>query len=217
MVPPDSAHAVNSYCNINKNKEDEDTLAHCKSSCSLKSQNSFSKKVDLITPTKLNSARFGKNQKEDHIEVNQIDQNKMEGPAHLLDGFGDMTDESSISSVKVRTKPMKRAHTSLMEEYASVSVGNLKILQSSNGQTNEEGGESEKPELSDVFKCPGGLEGRKFLKGKRDMHKSEDMCRHYDALNKSIPNSIGMDITPDDVLGAIGEKNFWTTRRTIIK
>lgn len=229
FITPVSGHGRNSGRGISQNKEDEDKHAQCKSSCSLKSQNSFSKKANLTRPVKLKSARYGKNQIEDHTEVNQGGQKPEEGFAPQLVGFCDMTDESSISSVKVRTpNSMKKGHTSSMEEFR-VSVESLKMLQGSNSQTNGDDaaigdkinlrdGYLEKPELSDVDEGPDGLEiGRKCFWGKRDRHRSEDMYRHYDdALNKPI-SIIGLDITPDDVLRVIGEKQFWKARRTIIK
>ncbi|KAF7843445.1 ELF3-like protein 2 isoform X1 [Senna tora] len=220
LITPVSAHGRNSCCSISKNKQDEDTHTYCKPSCSPRRQNSFSKKVSSTAPMQLKSAGYGKNQIEDNTKVNQIDQKPEEGSAYPIAGFGDIADESSITSVKVRTpKPMKKAHASLMEEFRSISVENLKIQQSSNGQTDGEDGYLEKPELSDVHKCPDGVEiDRKCLWGKRDRNRSEDMYRHYDALNKPIPDSsiIGMGITPDDVLGVIGEMQFWKARRTII-
>ncbi|XP_028779005.1 ELF3-like protein 2 [Neltuma alba] len=228
LVTPVSARGKNSCCSISQNEEDEDKLPHCKSSCSLISQNSFSKKVNLTRPIKLVSARY-ENQIDDHTEVSQTDLPE-DGSAQPLAGFGDMTDESSISSVKIRTpKQLKKAHSSFMEDFRSISADGLKILQGSNGLTNEEveaygdkinlrDGYLEKPATTDVHKCPDVLElGRNFFWGKIDGHKNEDTYRHYDAMSKSIPDyAVGLKITPDDVMGVIGEKQFWRARATII-
>ncbi|XP_054792252.1 ELF3-like protein 2 [Prosopis cineraria] len=164
LVTPVATHGKNSCCSINQNEEDEEKLAHCKSSCSLLSQNSFSKKVSLTRPIELMPARYEKNRTDDHTEVNQTDLPE-EGSAYPLTGFD-----------------------------------SLKILQGSNGLANEEDaafgdkinlrdGYLEKPATTDVQKCPDVLE---------------------------IDRKHKMRITPDDVMGVMGEKQFWRVRRTII-
>ncbi|KAI9079224.1 hypothetical protein K1719_038829 [Acacia pycnantha] len=227
LVTPVSGHGKNSCCSINKNEEDEKKLVHCKSSCSLKGQSSFSERVNLTRPIKLMSVRYEKNQIDGHIEVNHTDLPE-EGSAHPLADFGDMKDESLI---KIRTsKPIRRSDSSLMREFRSISADSLKMLQGSNGLSKEENasfvekinlrdGYLEKPATSGVLKSLDDLgNGRNSFWGKRDGHKSEDTYRHYEAPSKNIPDyEVGMKMAPEDVLRVLGEKHFWKARTVIIK
>lgn len=225
------AYGKNSCFSLIHNDKDEDKLADCNLSCSLKSLSSLKKKVNSTETIELKSAQYGKNQMEENSEVSKIGQKPEEGSAHPIDGFGDMEDASLISLVKGRnSKSTKKELRSLKEEIRSISADSLKTLQGNNGQTHEEHAASrdeinledhclEKPAVSDADKCPDGLEiGKRCLLSKRDRNKDEETYRHYDALN--IPSSeciLGMDISPDSVLEVIGEKQFWKARRTIIK
>ncbi|XP_027336375.1 ELF3-like protein 2 isoform X2 [Abrus precatorius] len=109
-----------------------------------------------------------------------------EGHPHPLDGLDDMTDASLISLVKG-----SRVHTH--EEHAT--FGNKINLRDHH---------IEKPAVSDVHKSSCELEiGRRFcFQGKED--ENEEEC------------TLGMDISPDNVVGVIGEKQFWKARRIII-
>ncbi|KAJ1390957.1 protein HEADING DATE 3B isoform X4 [Sesbania bispinosa] len=215
---------------INQNNKDEDKLAPCNLSCSLQSLNSFRKKVSSPEAIELNSAQYGKNQMEEPAEVSQIGQKPKEGPPHPLDGLGDMAYTPLNSLVKGRnSKSMEKEHRSLKDEITSNPVVSLKTLQGRNAHTHQEHAAfgakislrdkcTEKPAASDVQRCPGELEiGRGYLLSKRGGTKDEETYRHYYALNKPSSECIfGMDISPDNVVGVIGEKQFWKARRTII-
>ncbi|RDY14495.1 ELF3-like protein 2, partial [Mucuna pruriens] len=218
-----SVHGKNSCCSIIQNNKDEDKLARCNLICSLKSLNSFRKKVNSPGVVDLKSAQ-------EHTEASQIGQKPEEGLPHALDGFGDMTDASLISLMKGKnSKPMNKEQKSLKEEIRSISVDSLKTLQGSTVHTHEEhaafGGKInsrdhhiEKPAASDVHNCPAELEiGRRCFLDKGDRNEDEETYRHYDALNKANSEcTLVVDISPDNVVGAIGEQQFWKTRRTII-
>ena len=50
------------------------------------------------------------------------------------------------------------------------------------------------------------------------MNEDEETYRHSDAVSKvNSECTLAMDISPDNVVGAIGEQQFWKVRRTIIK
>ncbi|XP_061356606.1 protein HEADING DATE 3B-like [Gastrolobium bilobum] len=223
-----SANGKISCCSIIQNDKDEDKLAL---SCSLKSLNSFRKMVNSPGAMELKSVEeHGKNQMEEHTEVSEISQKPEEGSPLSLNGFSDMTDASLISSVQGwNSKPKKKEHRSLKEEIRSISEDRLKTLQGSNDHTHEEHAAfgdkinlrdhcMEKPVTSDVHNCPGELEiSRSCFLSKRDGNKDEDTYKHSDALNKpSSECTLGMDISPDNVLEIIGEKQFWKARTIII-
>ena len=231
FISSSSAHGKSSCCSLIQNEMDEDKLADCNSSYSLKRLNSFRKKVISLGTIELKLAQYGKNQMEEHSETSEIDQNAEEGSAHPLDSFGDMTDASLISLVKGRnSESMKKESRSLKEVMKTISADSLKTLQGSNGQTHQEHADSgdkinlrdhctEKPVSSDVNEYLDGLEiGQRCFMGRRDRNKDEETYRHYDALNKPSSECIlGMEISPNDVLRVIGEQQFWKARRTIIK
>ncbi|KAK7255520.1 hypothetical protein RIF29_28933 [Crotalaria pallida] len=222
-------YGKNSSCRLIQNDKEEDKLANCNLSYSLKGLCSI-KKVSSPETMELKLAQFGKNQMEEHSEVSQIGQKPVEGSANPIDGFGDMEDASFLSLNKDRnSKITKKEHISLKEEIRSVSEDSLKTLQGNNAETHEghkgfrdkinlQDHCMEKPAVSDVYKFPDELEiGRRSLLSKRDRNKHEETYRDYDALN--IPSSeciLGMDISSDSILGVMGEKQFWKARKTII-
>ncbi|XP_057455279.1 protein HEADING DATE 3B-like isoform X2 [Lotus japonicus] len=189
-----SACERNSSCGIIQNDKDDDKLARNNLNCSLKSLHSFRNKVNSSEAIDLNSAKYGKNQMEEPIVVRQIGLKPEEGPPHPLDGFGDMRDDESLNSlVKGRSSTsMKREHGSLKGEIRSISVDSLKTLQGRNVHTHEEHAAFED-------------------------NKDEEAYRDHDTLNKPSSECLfGRDISPDSVVGVIGEKEFWKARRTII-
>lgn len=234
FITSGSAHGKSSCCGIFQKDKDEDKLAHCDLSCLLKNLNSFRKAVNSLGAIELKSKQNGKNHMEEHTDVVQNGQKEEEeGPFLSLDGSDEMTNASSNSLVKGRnSKSMKKEHRSLLrEEIRSISGENLKTLQGRNGHTHEDHAAlgdkinlrdhwMEKSAASDLQKCPGGLEissTRCFL-GKRDGNNDDETCRSYDALNKpSSECRFGVDFSPDNVVGVIGEKQFWKARKTIIK
>ncbi|CAI8608055.1 unnamed protein product [Vicia faba] len=223
-ITPSSVHVKSSfYGGVVQNEKDEDKLARCNLSFSFKSLNSFGKVMNSSGAIGLKSPQYGKNQMEEHKDVSQIDRKAKEKSPHSLNGFDETTNESSNSSAKyTNSKSMK-------EEIKSVSVDSLKTLQGSNGHRHEDHAAfvdknnfrdhcMEKPAMSDVQKCSGELEiGRRSLHGKGERSRGEETSRNYEALNKSSSECrFGLDIIPDDVVGLIGEKQFWKTRKTII-
>ncbi|XP_014516563.1 ELF3-like protein 2 isoform X1 [Vigna radiata var. radiata] len=205
-----SAHGKSSCCNIIQSNKDEDG---CNLSCSLKNRSSFRKKVNSPGVVDLKSAQYGKIQMEELTKVSQNGQKPEE--VLSLDGFGDMTDASLISLVQGRdSKSMNIEHRSLKDEIRNISVDSLKTLQGSSVHTHEEHAafgdkfnsrdhHIEKPAASDVHKCSAELEiGRRFFLDKG-------------AGNEDEETSV-MHISPDNVVGAIGEQQFWKARRTIV-
>ncbi|KAI4355552.1 hypothetical protein L6164_004312 [Bauhinia variegata] len=197
FIAPDSSHGRKSCCSIGQNNEDEEKLAQHKSSYSLKSQNSLRKTVYSTGSIELKLAHYGKNQKEEHSEVSQINQKPEEGSSHPLAGLVDITDASSIEG--------GNAHT----QKENAALGD---------KINHRDGYLEKMAVSDVNKHPDGLEiGSKCYQVKRGRHKDVDTHRRCDGSNKPISDSIlAKGFFPDDVLGVIGEKQFWKARTTII-
>ena len=216
---------------IQNDKDEEDKLARYNLNCSLKNLNSFRKMMNSPGTIELKSAQYGTSLMKDHKDAREIDQNAEEKPLHLLNGFDDTANASSNSLIKDRnSKSMNKEQRSLKEENRNISVDSLKTLQGSNGHRYEDHVAfadkinlrdhcMEKTTVSDVQKCSGDLEiGRRSSHGKRERSKDEETSKNYDALNKSSSECrFGMDISPDDVVGLIGEKQFWKTRRTIIK
>ncbi|CAJ1951035.1 unnamed protein product [Sphenostylis stenocarpa] len=208
-----SANGKSSCFSIIQNNKDEDKLAGCNLSCSFKSMNSFRKKVNSPAVVDLKSAQYGKIQMEELSKVNQNGPKPEE--VLSLDGFGDLTDASLISLVKCRdSKSSNKEHRSSKDEIRSISVDSLKTLQGSSVHTHEEHAafgdkinsrdrHIEKPAASDVHKCSGELEiGSRFFLEKG-------------AGNEDEETSV-MHISPDNVVGAIGEQQFWKARRTIV-
>ncbi|KAL5141313.1 Protein HEADING DATE 3B [Glycine soja] len=187
-----SAHRKNSSCSIIQNFKDEDKLSHSNLSCSLKSPNSF-RKVNSPGAVDLKSAQYGKNRMEDHTEVSQNGQKPEKVLPHSLDGFDDMTYASLISLVKGSNV---RTH----EELAVFE-----------DQINSRDHHTEKPITSDVHKCAGELEiGRKCFLDNIDMNEDEETYSHSNAVNKANSEcTLAMDISPDNVVGAIGEQQVW--------
>ncbi|KAH1052117.1 hypothetical protein AAZX31_08G195500 [Glycine max] len=229
FISSGSAHRKNSYCSIIQNNKDEGKLSCSNLSCSHKRLNSI-RKVNSPGAVDLMSEQYEKNQIEEHTEVSQIGQKPEEVLPHSLDGFGDMTDASLISLEKGKnSKSMNKEHRSLKEENRSISVDSLKTLQGSSVRTQEElaafrdqiksrDHHIEKPAASELHKCSGELEiGRRCFLDKVNRNEDEETYSHYDAVNKynSECTSV-MDISPDNVVGAIGEQQFWKVRRTII-
>ncbi|XP_052110097.1 protein HEADING DATE 3B-like [Arachis duranensis] len=59
--------------------------------------------------------------------------------------------------------------------------------------------------------------GREEEVSQKSQEDEEKTYRHYSGLNKPrLECKLGMDISPNDVLGVIGEKQFWKARTTII-
>ncbi|KAK7381719.1 hypothetical protein VNO80_00266 [Phaseolus coccineus] len=207
FITSGSAHGKSSCFQNNKDE------GGCNLSCSLKNLNSFRKKVNSPGVVDLKSTQYGKIQME---EVTKVSQNGQKPEDVLsLDGFGDMTDTSLMSLVQGRDcKSMNKEHRSLKDEIRSISVDSLKTLQGGSVHTHEEHAtfgdkfnsrdhHMEKPAAGDVHKCSGELEiGRRFFLDKG-------------AGNEDEETSV-MHISPDNVVGAIGEQQFWKARRTIV-
>ncbi|KAG5133092.1 hypothetical protein JHK82_024280 [Glycine max] len=115
-----------------------------------------------------------------------------------------------------------------MEEKRSILIDSLKTLQGSNVRTHEElavfedqinsrDHHTEKPITSDVHKCAGELEiGRKCFLDNIDMNEDEETYSHSNAVNKANSEcTLAMDISPDNVVGAIGEQQVWKVQRLI--
>lgn len=207
FITSGSAHGKSSCFQNNKDE------GGCNLSCSLKNLNSFRKKVNSPGVVDPKSAQYGKIQMEELTKVSQNGQKPEE--VLPLDGFGDMTDTSLMSLVQGRdSKSMNKEHRSLKDEIRSISVDSLKTLQGSSVHTHEEHAtfgdkfnsrdhHMEKPAAGDVHKCSGELEiGRRFFLDKG-------------AGNEDEETSV-MHISPDNVVGAIGEQQFWKARRTIV-
>ncbi|XP_027336377.1 ELF3-like protein 2 isoform X4 [Abrus precatorius] len=182
-----SALEKNSRCSIIQKDKDEDKLAHSNLRCSDRSLSSINK-ANSLTAIELKAAKYRKNQ---------------------LQGEHTKVKEGKIS------KSINKEHRSLKEEIRSISIDSLKTLQGSRVHTHEEHAtfgnkinlrdhHIEKPAVSDVHKSSCELEiGRRFcFQGKED--ENEEEC------------TLGMDISPDNVVGVIGEKQFWKARRIII-
>ncbi|KAK8465088.1 hypothetical protein PHAVU_010G142900 [Phaseolus vulgaris] len=207
FITSGSAHGKSSSFQNNKDE------GGCNLSCSLKNLNSFRKKVNSPGVVDPKSAQYGKIQMEELTKVSQNGQKPEE--VLSLDGFGDMTDTSLMSLVQGRdSKSMNKEHRSLKDEIRSISVDSLKTLQGSSVHTHEEHAtfgdkfnsrdhHMEKPAAGDVHKCSGELEiGRRFFLDKGAGNEDEETS--------------AMHISPDNVVGAIGEQQFWKARRTIV-
>ncbi|XP_047175100.1 ELF3-like protein 2 isoform X2 [Vigna umbellata] len=187
FITAGSAHGKSSCCSIIQNNKDEDG---CNLSCSLKNLNSFRKKVNSPGVVDLKSAQYGKIQMEELTKVSQNGQKPEE--VLSLDGFGDMTDASLISLVQDSLKTLQGSIVHTHEEHAAFG-----------DKFNSRDHHIEKPAASDVHRCSGELEiGRRFFLDKG-------------AGNEDEETSV-MHISPDNVVGAIGEQQFWKARRTIV-
>ncbi|XP_052724559.1 ELF3-like protein 2 isoform X2 [Vigna angularis] len=187
FITAGSAHGKSSCCSIIQNNKDEDG---CNLSCSLKNLNSFRKKVNSPGVVDLKSAQYGKIQMEELTKVSQNGQKPEE--VLSLDGFGDMTDASLISLVQDSLKTLQGSSVHTHEEHAAFG-----------DKFNSRDHHIEKPAASDVHRCSGELEiGRRFFLDKG-------------AGNEDEETSV-MHISPDNVVGAIGEQQFWKARRTIV-
>ncbi|KAK7349224.1 hypothetical protein VNO77_06419 [Canavalia gladiata] len=231
FITSGSAHGKNSCCSIIQNDKDEDKIGCFNLSSSVKTKSQISlKKGNSSTAIELKSAQYGKNQMQEHTEMSLIGLKPKEGPPQPLDGFGDMTDTSLISLVKGRkTKAMSKEHRSLKDEIRSISVDSLKTFQGSSVHTHEEHAafgdkinlrdrHIEKSATSDIPKCHVKLEiGKRCFLDKGDGNEDEETYRNCYALNKASPEcTFSMDISPDNIVGVIGEKQFWKARRTMI-
>ncbi|ESW07593.1 hypothetical protein PHAVU_010G142900 [Phaseolus vulgaris] len=170
-----------------QNNKDE---GGCNLSCSLKNLNSFRKKVNSPGVVDPKSAQYGKIQMEELTKVSQNGQKPEE--VLSLDGFGDMTDTSLMSLVQDSLKTLQGSSVHTHEEHATFG-----------DKFNSRDHHMEKPAAGDVHKCSGELEiGRRFFLDKGAGNEDEETS--------------AMHISPDNVVGAIGEQQFWKARRTIV-
>ncbi|KAK7389601.1 hypothetical protein VNO78_24772 [Psophocarpus tetragonolobus] len=213
FITSGSIYGKNSCFSTIQNNKDDGKLIDSSLSCSFKSLNSFKKKVNSPGVVNLKLTQYEKNQMEGYTEVTQIGQKPEEGHPHSLNGFSDMTNASLISLVKGKnSKPTNKEHRLSKEGSRSVLLDSLKTLQDSNVHTHQEHANFgdkvnsmdhhiEKPTTSDVQKCASELEISRCFLDKGDRNEEEE--------------TLTMDISPDNVVGAIGEQQFWKVRRTI--
>ena len=188
-------------------------------------------------PGDLRSRLFMRNQIKDNVKVFQPRQDLVERPASITSSRDrNLADASSGWPLKVTNfKSLKRTYSSMMnQETRSNSMDILKALHGTNVQLNQEflaaRDEIDKenvfkvrtesmspPSLGDDNSSPkNGRECRGDKNGRPVKVRKVD--RHDDVSNTCMMDSISvLGLSPDDVVGVIGEKQFWKAIRAIIE
>ncbi|KAK1577146.1 hypothetical protein Q3G72_019331 [Acer saccharum] len=188
-------------------------------------------------PGDLRSRLFVRNQIEDNVKVFQPRQDLVERPALITSSRDrNLVDASSGWPLKVTSfKSLKRTYSSMMnQETRSNSMDILKALHGTNVQLNHEflaardeidkenvfKVRTESMSLGDDNSSPkNGLENGRECCGDKNGKpvKVRKVDRHDDVSNTCMMDSISvLGLSPDDVVGMIGEKQFWKARRAII-
>ncbi|KAK0598164.1 hypothetical protein LWI29_032179 [Acer saccharum] len=188
-------------------------------------------------PGDLRSRLFVRNQIEDNVKVFQPRQDLVERPASITSSRDrNLVDASSGWPLKVTSfKSLKRTYSSMMnQETRSNSMDILKALHGTNVQLNHEflaardeidkenvfKVRTESMSLGDDNSSPkNGLENGRECCGDKNGKpvKVRKVDRHDDVSNTCMMDSISvLGLSPDNVVGMIGEKQFWKARRAII-
>ncbi|KAF9685122.1 hypothetical protein SADUNF_Sadunf03G0021600 [Salix dunnii] len=241
-----SQSGSNPYCNNSQHSKDQENQRCLNLSFSVQFQNTSEtqkKRSGTINVKEIDHMRI---QIEDDGKVFEACQNSMEkfaAVASIKDKPS--VDASSSPSGKIKsTKSLKRTHSSSNQDSRKNSVNVLKCLPGTNEMLNPEAvirdnilveyrvvTSKENPSMlrSELYSrellqdgnrnCCGLEKGSKYCEDKQyGMLKAGDLERNDDAKETSVVDSIiSLEITPDDVVGVIGEKQFWKARRAIVK
>ncbi|KAK1562367.1 hypothetical protein Q3G72_015565 [Acer saccharum] len=185
-------------------------------------------------PGDLRSRLFVRNQIEDNVKVFQPRQDLVERPASItLSRDRNLVDASSGWPLKVTSfKSLKRTYSSMMnQETRSNSMDILKALPTNVQLDQEFLAARDEIDKENVFKVrtksmsgdnsspKNGLENGRECHGDKNGKpvKVRKVDRHDDVSNTCMMDSISvLGLSPDDVVGVIGEKQFWKARRAII-
>ncbi|KAL5822627.1 hypothetical protein ACOSQ4_020527 [Xanthoceras sorbifolium] len=196
------------------------------------------------SPGDLKSRLYARNQTEDNAKVSQPYQDLVERSASIPSSRDrDLVDASSRSPFQVKNcKSLKRTYSSMNQETRSSSVDILNGLHGTNVQLNQEclavrdemslrdGIDKENafkvrtkscspPSPGDDSSSPNGLEnGSECCEDKNGRPvQVREVDGHNDVSNTCMMDSISvLGLSPDVVVGAIGEKQFWKARSAII-
>ncbi|KAF6164280.1 hypothetical protein GIB67_010250 [Kingdonia uniflora] len=128
-------------------------------------------------------------------------------------------------------EPLKHSLTMQIQENKSVPLVNLKGLYDSNKHLHQEYGArfvSDNTLQSDDIlpEVEGCVENGNLIRGRNESYSRNsigslqvcDVDRNDDVSETSMLDTVsGLDISPDDVVGVIGQKHFWKARRAIAK
>ncbi|KAI9161771.1 hypothetical protein LWI28_020524 [Acer negundo] len=159
------------------------------------------------------SRLFVRNQIEDNVKVFQPRQDLVERPASITSSRDrNLVDVSSGWPLKVTNlKSLKRTYSSMMNQETRSNVQLNQEFLAARDEIDKENVfkvRTESMSLGDENSSPkNGLENGRECLGDR----------HDDVSNTGMMDSISvLGLSPDDVVGVIGEKQFWKARRAII-
>ncbi|KAJ6416031.1 hypothetical protein OIU84_004762 [Salix udensis] len=223
-----SQSGSNPYCNSSQHSKDQENQPCLNLSFSVQFQNTSEtqkKGSGTINVKEIDHMRI---QIEDNGKVFEACQNSMEKFA-AVETIKDIpsVDASSSSSGKIKsTKSLKRTCSSSNQDNRKNSVNVLKCLPGNEMLNPEPATTPDKTVIRDnIFggipschKQGKSLHGSKYCEDKQSGSlKAGDLERNDDAAETSVVDSIiSLEITPDDVVGVIGEKQFWKARRAIV-
>lgn len=180
----------------------------------------------------LKSTEFVTQQAEEDSRVSQSNQDLGERSDSITSArYKNLVDMSLTPSNKVKNSvSLKRIHATSDQEKRSSLVDKLNRLQDSNTQLQQVyvAAQDRTALRDDIIKCRIGIGKENTSKLRSESCSRPSIGDHYQSLNgltngtecheeKKCGSMSALDISPDDVVGVIGEKLFWKARRAIVK
>lgn len=164
---------------------------------------------------------------EDFEKISSIPSNTVEHSESLKRKHACMSHESRSSLVTDLNKlrgPNARFNTEYLTVHDRVALKDDSLVQSRIGSVEEVSskGRTEsylRPSLGDENRFPNGIEkGSERCEENCGVVRVGTLNRHEDLSETTMVDSISaVDISPDDVIGVLGEKQFCKTRNAIVK
>lgn len=220
-------HCSNSQCSRDREKFPRLSLTP-----SVKLQNDSDGQSIRNATIDLKSTEFVTQQAEEDSRVSQSNQDPGEGSNSITSTrYKNLVDMSLTPSNKLKnSESLKRMHATSDQEKRSSLVDKLNRLQDSNTQLQQVyvAAQDRTAHRDDIIKCRIGMGKENSSKLRSESCSSPSIGDHYQCLNgltndtecreeKKCGSMSALDISPDDVVGVIGEKLFWKARRAIVK
>ncbi|XP_075667782.1 ELF3-like protein 2 [Castanea sativa] len=219
-------HRSNSQCSSDREKFPRLSLTP-----SVKLQNASDGQSIRNATIDLKSTEFVTQQAEEDSRVSQSDQDPGEGSDSITSTrYKNLVDMSLTPSNKVKnSESLKRMHATSDQEKRSSLVDKLNRLPDSNTQLQQVyvAAQDRTAHRDDIIKCRIGIGKENSSKLRSESCSRPSIGDHYQCLNgltngtecreeKKCGSMSALDISPDDVVGVIGEKLFWKARRAIV-
>lgn len=219
-------HRSNSQCSREREKFPRLSL-----NPSVKLQNASDRQSIRNATIDLKSTEFVMQQADEDSRLSQSNQGPGEGSDSITSTrYKNLVDTSLTPSNKVKnSESLKRIHTTSDQEKRSSLVDKLNRLKDSNTQLQQVyvAAQDRTTLRDDIIKCRIGIGRENTSKLRSESCSKPSIGDHYQSLNgltndtecreeKKCGSMLALDISPDDVVGVIGEKLFWKARRAIV-